>query len=70
MTKTITEKASFPGIRFWPGNEAQLKAIKKTEGVDKIIPADDHYIIYVTILPFIVKRELEQVLDALEKSNG
>ncbi len=63
MTETIT---SLPGIRFWPGNEAQLKAVKEIEGVSKIVPFGNHYIIYVTILPFIVKWKLEQVLDAME----
>lgn len=67
MTETITKNIpSLPGIRFWPGNEAQLKAAKEIEGVDRIVPFGNHHIIYVTVLPFIVKRKLEQVLDAME----
>lgn len=63
MTENIT---SLPGIRFWPGNEAQLKVAKEIEGVYKIVPVDDYYIIYVTIPPLIVKQRLEQTLDAME----
>lgn len=57
---------SFPGIRFWAGNDDQLEVIKKIEGVDKIEMVDDHYMIYVTVHPAVVEARLIKSLDFME----